>query len=84
MLHIQINTLIHNGTHTYHPEITKLVPQTNYALQFNDNTILSPQFSLHQLYTTDPTPSLIISSIYNVQLTSHTLKSRIFPSLPTP
>ena len=77
-----INTLVHNVTHTYHPEITELVPQTNYALQSIDNTVLSRQFSLHQLYMTDPTPSLITSFIYNVQPTLHTLKPRIFPSLP--
>ena len=31
---------------------------------------------------TDPTPSLLPSSIYNVQPTSHTSKPRIFPLLP--
>ena len=77
-----INTLIHNVTHTYHPEITEQVPQTNYALQSNDNTVPSHQFSLHQLYMTDPTSSLITSSIYNVQSTSHTSKPRTFPSIP--
>ena len=77
-----INTLIHKITHAYHPEITELVRQTNYALQSNDNTVPSHQFSIHQLYMTDPIPSLINSSIYNVQPTSHTSKPRIFPSLP--
>ena len=28
-----INTLIHNVTHTYHPEITEVFPQTNYSIQ---------------------------------------------------
>ena len=51
----EINTLIHNVTHTYHPENTELVPQRNYALQPQDNTVSSHQFSLHQLYMTDPT-----------------------------
>ena len=31
---------------------------------------------------TDPTPSLLTSSIYNVPPTSHTSKPRIFPSIP--
>ena len=71
-----MNTLIHIDTHTYHPEITKLVPQTNYALQSNDNTVLSPQFSLHQLYMTDSTPSLIIPLfiMYNLLLTLQNLE----------
>ena len=30
-----INTLIHNVTHTYHPEITELIRQTNYAFNIN-------------------------------------------------
>ena len=76
-----INTLLHNVTHTYHPDITKLVPSTNYAIQPNNNTVPSHHFSLHQLFMTDPTPSLIPSSIYNVKPTSHTSKPRIFPSL---
>ena len=77
-----ISTLIHNITHTYHPEITELVPQTSYALQPQDNTVPSHHFSLHQLYMTDPTPSLLDSSIYNVHPTSHTSKPRKFPSSP--
>ena len=52
-----INTLKHNVTNTYHAEITELVPQTNYALQPQDNTVPSHQFSLHKLYVTDQTPS---------------------------
>ena len=76
-----ISTLIHNVTHI-HPEITELVPQTNYTVQSNDDTVPSHQFSLHQLYMTNPIPSIITSSIYNVQSTSHTSKPRSFPSLP--
>ena len=52
--------------HTYHPEITELVPQLNNALQPHDNTVPSHQFSLHQLYMTNSTPSLLTFSIYNV------------------
>ena len=77
-----INTLIHNVTHTYHPEITELVPQTIYSLQYNDDTIPSDQFSLHQVYMTNFERPPITSPIYNVQLTSHTSKPRNFPSLP--
>ena len=70
------NTLISNVTHTYHLEITELVPQTNYSLQYNDETVPSHQFSLHQVYmTTSDTPP-ISSPIYNVQPTSHTSKPR--------
>ena len=29
-----INTLIHNVTHTYHPDITEPLPQTNYIVQY--------------------------------------------------
>ena len=52
------NTLIHNVTHTYHPEITEPVPQTNYIIHYDDNTAPAPQFSLHQIYMTNfDTPS---------------------------
>ena len=78
-----INTLIHTVTHTYHPYITELVTPTSYAVQPNDNTVPSHQFSIHQLYMTDPNLSLIPSSIYNVQPTSHTSKPRFFLSLRT-
>ena len=36
-----VNTLIHNITNTYHSDITELVPQTNYSLQYNDDTVPS-------------------------------------------
>ena len=48
-----INTLIHNVTHTYLPEITEPVPQTNYIVQYDDPTTPPPQFSLHQIYMTN-------------------------------
>ena len=77
-----INTLIHNVTHTYHPEITEPVPQTNYIVQYDDHTTPPPQFSLHQIYmTSDDIPNQT-SPLYNVQPTSHTSEKRIFPSLP--
>ena len=68
-----INTLIHNVTHTYHPEITEPVPQTNYIIHYDDPTTPSPQFSLHQIYIPNQT-----SPLYNVQPTSHTSEKRIF------
>ena len=45
----EFTVLIHNVTHTYHPEIREPVPQTNYSLQCNVNTVPSHQFSLHQV-----------------------------------
>ena len=47
------NTLIHNVTHTYHPDITEPLPQTNYIVQYDDPTTPPPQFSLHQVYMTN-------------------------------
>ena len=77
------NPLIHNVTHTYHPEITEPVPQTNYIIHYDDPTTPPPpQFSLHQTYMTNSDTSHQTSSLYNVQPTSHTSEKRIFPSLP--
>ena len=42
-----INTLIRNVTHTYHPDITELIPQTNYSLHDNQESVPSLQFSIH-------------------------------------
>ena len=42
-----IKTLIHNVTHTYHPEITEFLPQTNYPSQFKDDTVPFHQKLLH-------------------------------------
>ena len=42
-----INTLIHNVTHTYNSEITEPVPQTIYIVHYDDPTTPPPQFSLH-------------------------------------
>ena len=76
-----INTLIQNVTHTYHPEITEPIPPTNYIVQYEDPTTPPPQFSLHQIYmTNDDIPNQ--TSLYNVQPTSHTSEKRIFSSLP--
>ena len=78
-----INTSIHNVTHTYHPEITELfVPQTKYSIQYNDDTVPPHQFSLHQVYMTNSNTPPITSPIYIVQTTSHTSKPPFFPSLP--
>ena len=49
-----INTLIHNVAHTYHPEITEPIPQTNYSLSSNVDTFSTKQFSLHQIYMISP------------------------------
>ena len=77
-----INTFIHNVTHTYHPEITEPVPQTDYIVHYDDLTTPPPQFSLHQIYMTNADIPNQTSPLYNVQPTSHTSEKRIFPSLP--
>ena len=77
-----INTIIHNVTHTYHPKITEPVPQTNYIVQYDDPTTPPPQFSLHQINLTNDDIPNQTSPLYNVQPTSHTSEKRIFPSLP--
>ena len=74
--------MIHNVTHTYHPEITERVPQTNYIIHYDDPTAPTPQFSLHQIYMTNSDIPSRTSPLYNVQPTSHTSQKRIFPSLP--
>ena len=76
-----INTLIHNVTHTYHPEITEPLPQTNYIVQYDDPTTPPPQFSLHQIHMTNNDIPNQTSPLYNVQPT-YTSEKRIFPSLP--
>ena len=77
-----INTLIHNVTHTYHPDITEPVPPTNYVVHYDDSTTPSPQFSLHQIYMTHSDTPHKTSPLYNVQPTSNTSEKRIFPFLP--
>ena len=77
-----INTLIRNVTHTYHPEITEIIPPTNYSSQYKDNRSSFHQFSLHQVYMTNHDIPTTTSPLYNVQPTSHTSKNRVFPSLP--
>ena len=85
------NTLIHNITHTYHPEITEPVPQTKYIepvpqtkyiIHYDDFTTPPPQFSLHQIYMTNSDILNQTSPLYNVQLTSHTSEKHLLPSLP--
>ena len=73
-----INTLVHNVAHTYHPDITEIIPRTNYSTQNDTETVSSPQFSLHQIYLTNSDNPPTTSPIYNVQPTSHTSKPRVF------
>ena len=61
-----INTLIHNVTHTYHPELTEPVPQTNYILHYNDSTTPPPQFSLDHFYMINCDIPHQTSPLYNV------------------
>ena len=77
-----INTLIHNVTHTYHPEITEIIPPTNYSTTTEQQPIPPTQFSLNQVYMTDADSLPHSPSLYNVQPTSHSSKPRVFPSLP--
>ena len=77
-----INTLIHNVTHTYHPDITEPIPSTNYDVHYDDSTTPPPQFSLYQIYMTDSDMTHPTSPLYNVQPSSNTSEKRIFPSLP--
>ena len=76
-----INTLIKSVTHTYHPELTEPVQQTNYFVHYDDPTTPTPQFSLNQIYMTNSDIPHHTSPLYNVQSTSHTSEPRIFPSL---
>ena len=73
-----INTLINNVTHTYHPEITEPVPHINNIVHYVDPTTPPPQFSLHQIYMTNSDIPHQTSLLYNVQPTSHTSETRIF------
>ena len=77
-----INTSIHNVTHTYHPEITEPLPQINYIVQYDDPTTPTPQFSLHPIYMTNNDIPNQTSPLYNVQPTSYTSEKLTFPSLP--
>ena len=77
-----INTLKHNITHTYHPEITEQIPQTKYSVSSDSNIFPTTQFSLHQLYMTNSISLPKPMSLYNLQPTIHTSKPRIFPPLP--
>ena len=77
-----LNTLIHNVTDTYHPEITELIPPTNYSPTTSQQTIFPTQFSLNQVYMTDTNSISHSPFIYNVQPTSHSSQHRVFPSFP--
>ena len=67
-----INTLIHNVTYTYLPDITEPVPPTSYVVHYDDSTTTPPQFSLHQTYMTHSDIPHKTSPLYNVQPTSNT------------
>ena len=69
-----INSSVHD--HTYHPDISEPMPQTNYALQYTEGTRFFPTFSLHQVYMRDTVTKTTNSSLYNVQQTSQTTKPR--------
>ena len=66
-----INTLIHNVTHTYHPDITEPLPQTNYIVQY---TILLGIVHALQIYE-----FLIIGSPHPIHIfTDHKPLSHCF------
>ena len=78
-----LNTLVHTVAHTFHPDITELIPVSNYDTPTQDMPSLSNHFSSHQIYMTSPTlQNTSHSNISNVQPTSDTPKSRTFPTLP--
>ena len=77
-----ITTLIHNVTHTYHSEVTELIPPTNYSTTTEQQTIFPTQFSLNQVYMADTNSLPHSPSLYNVQPTSHSSQQRVFRSLP--
>ena len=66
-----INTLIYNVAHTYHPEITEQIPQTNYSISPNSDTFSKTQFSLHQIFMTNP-DSLQNNNKFNFQFSDLT------------
>ena len=51
-----INTLIHNVTDTYHPELTEPIPPTNYSIPPEQKSASSTPFSLHQVCMTNLNP----------------------------
>ena len=66
-----INSLVHNVAHTYHPEHTEPI------------VLLYLQNLLNQIYMRGSFPlSPTAKSRYNVQPTSNNTKPQIFPSLP--
>ena len=78
-----LNTLVHNVAHTYHPDITGPIQFSYYNKPTQGIPSSSNLFSLHQIYMTPPTLHYTPhSNIYNLQPTSDTPKSRTFPTLP--
>ena len=77
-----LNTLVHIVAHTYHPDITEPSPLSYYNTPTQDK-LSSNHFSSHQIYMTSATlHDTHHSTIYNVQPTSDTPKSRTFCTLP--
>ena len=77
-----INSLVHNVAHAYHPDKTEPIPSSNYNTSTQDIPSPSNHFSLPQIHMTSPTfHDTPHSNIYNVQPTSDTSKSRTFPTL---
>ena len=66
-----INTLIHNVTHTYHPEITEPVPQTKFIVHYDDPKTPPPQFSLIKIIGQILTHhiKLLLYTMFNLLLT---------------
>ena len=78
-----INSLVLNVAHTYHPDTPEPISLANYNTPTQDIPSSSNHFSLHQIYMTSPTlHDTPHSNIYNVQPTSDTPKSCTFPTLP--
>ena len=75
-----MNTLIHNVTYTYHPELTESIPPTNFSITPEQQSTSSTPFSLHQVYMTNLNPLPTTPYLYNVQPTSLSSQPRV--SLP--
>ena len=71
------NTLIHNVTHTYHPEITEPVPQTNYNVHYDDPQLFSLDF--HNFLKV--IPPILLASILNTLLDKTNLLLQILYAL---
>ena len=78
-----LNTLVHNVAHTYHPDITEPISLSTYNTPTQNIPPSSNLFSSHQINMTSPTiHDTPYSNIYNAHPTSLTPQSRTFPILP--